>query len=334
MDDVPARPRSASLVRDPPARSARFRGARASDGYRELHAWELPFPEFPAFTHVNEALVAAHHVLQPHRHRHLEICWFGAGRAIWTVGGRAWRLRAGDFFIAWPGELHSGRPDPADPNRNFAVGFDPARLPVAALGAGGDLLSALAQLEAVPDRLRVIHGGHGAERILRRLLAECDAAAAATPIERALCLAQAQSALIELLVLVCRCALRQRAGDLGGIDGLEEWLRERLASPPDVGAMAAWAGSSPSAFTSRCRAAFGCTPLELVTRLRIEEAARRLAADERLEVSRVAADLGFCTTQYFATVFRRVLGRTPSAWRAQPGQDGDPEDLVPGAASR
>jgi AraC-like DNA-binding protein len=322
-----ARSRSAALVRDPRVgvrdplpRTSRLRGPQLRGGYRDLHAWELPFPEFPAFTHVNEAAVTPDHVLPPHRHRHLEICYLAGGRAEWTVGGRRHRLRPGDFFLAWPDELHSGLPDSSDPNRNFAVGFDPQRLPVAALGAGGDLLAGLAQLEAHPDRLRVVHGGHGAERILRALLAECDRAAAASPLERALCLAQAQALLVELLVLVCRCAIRQRGAlePTRGIDGLEDWLRARLEQPPSVGEMAAWARLSPSRLTERCRAAYGCTPLELLTRLRIEEAARRLAADPALEVTRVALDLGFCSSQYFATVFRRTLGVAPTAWRESP----------------
>jgi AraC-like DNA-binding protein len=318
-----ARSRSAPVVHDPPARGVRHRGPQMSAGYRQVHSWELPFPEFPAFTHVNEADCAPTHVLAPHRHRHLEICYIAAGRAEWTVGGRRHRLRPGDFFLAWPGEVHAGLPDPRDPNRNFAVGFDPARLPLAgALGAGGDLLAALAQLEAQPERLRVVHGGHGAERILRALLAECDAAAGAPPLRRLLCLAQAQALLIELLVLVCRCALRQRLGpahdERRGLDGLDDWLRARLAAPPSVAAMAAWAGLSPSRLTERCRAAHGCTPLELVTRLRVEEAARRLAADPALPVTQVALDLGFSSPQYFATVFRRTLGHPPTAWQAEP----------------
>ncbi|MFB6475639.1 MULTISPECIES: helix-turn-helix domain-containing protein [Paenibacillus] len=31
----------------------------------------------------------------------------------------------------------------------------------------------------------------------------------------------------------------------------------------------------------------------------------------------LSMDLGFATSQHFATVFRRIKGRTPSQWRQQ-----------------
>jgi AraC-like DNA-binding protein len=78
-------------------------------------------------------------------------------------------------------------------------------------------------------------------------------------------------------------------------------------------------GPALAEFTHRALSRrLGCTPLELLTRLRVEEAARRLAADPSLDVTRVALDLGFCSSQYFATVFRRTLGISPSAWRESP----------------
>ena len=61
--------------------------------------------------------------------------------------------------------------------------------------------------------------------------------------------------------------------------------------------------------------AFGRTPLEHLTRLRVEAAAERLRSDPRASVTDVALDLGFCSSQYFAEVFKRVMGTTPRRWR-------------------
>ncbi|MBA3845560.1 MAG: helix-turn-helix transcriptional regulator, partial [Planctomycetes bacterium] len=88
-----------------------------------------------------------------------------------------------------------------------------------------------------------------------------------------------------------------------------------LDTPPTLAEMAAWAGVSPGHLALRFKRVYGRTPLEHVTRLRIEEAARRLRDDPRDSVTDVALDLGFCSSQYFAEVFKRVQGVTPSAWR-------------------
>ncbi|MBA3710214.1 MAG: AraC family ligand binding domain-containing protein, partial [Planctomycetes bacterium] len=118
----------------------RRQGPEPEQGYRYIHAVGEPFPEFPALTHVNEAICAPDHVLSPHQHEVMEVCYFVVGRAEWTSGGASVQLGPGDFFISEPGEIHGGRPDPAEPNHNFAIGFDPRQLPLGS--ARGSLLPA------------------------------------------------------------------------------------------------------------------------------------------------------------------------------------------------
>ncbi len=309
-------PRSAGTVCQPPTATRHVRGAQPAQGYRYSHGWELPFPEFPALAHLNEARCSANHVLHPHRHHTLEICYFHAGRATWTANGRSWRLGPGDFFLARPGELHHGLPDPRDPNHNFALGFDPRHL---RLPAALDLDGAIEQLAAVDDRLRVVRGGFGAETIFRRLLAECDSTVGADPLHRTLTLAIVQALLVELLATICRCALASqgitRHEAHPALADLEVWLDSRLAEPPTVGEMARRFSLAPSHFTVLCRRAFGLAPLELLTKRRIAHAGRRLREEPQTAVTTIAMDLGFPSSQYFSAVFRRQTGMTPSAWR-------------------
>lgn len=302
----------------------RFRGPDPEHGFRLFHRHELPFPEFPAFTHVNEAVCLASHVLVPHRHPQLEICYFHAGRASWTCAGERIALGPGDCFITRPGEEHGGHPDPLDPNHNFAVGFDPTALghslPVRALASPeGDLSRAVAESRVaggdLPAVRRVVPHAHGAETICRRLLAECDGAGGP---RRALALAMCQALLVELFVHVTRCALAASDADAAirpEIQAVLDWLPGRLDEPPDLAAMAARAGLSPMHFAAEFRKATGRTPLEHLTRLRVEAAARRLAGDPGSSITAIAHDLGFCSSQYFSVVFRRHLGCTPKAWR-------------------
>lgn len=88
----------------------------------------------------------------------------------------------------------------------------------------------------------------------------------------------------------------------------------RLEEHVTVGQMAAAAGLSPSRFHARFLAEAGQTPADWLRRSRLRRAKRLLAATER-PVTAIAFDLGFPTSQYFATVFRRYTGMTPMEWR-------------------
>jgi AraC-like DNA-binding protein/mannose-6-phosphate isomerase-like protein (cupin superfamily) len=318
-------------VRNPPI--ARVCARRANADFTLFHGHEAPLPEFPAFTHINEAVCTAAHVLHEHAHRHYEFCYIHAGYATWTVGGERFRLRPGDFFVARPGEVHSGRPDPKRPNHNFAVGFDPAqlalprRLTADALGAREVSLAASEASEVAPVdgplALRVIPGGQGAERIYRRILAELDAIdGESSPVKRRLCCIQVQALLAELFVLVARLALahlersappRSEPSPRREIAALLEWLPEHLAAPPTLGAMAKRAGLSPSQFALVFKREVGRTPIEHLTLLRMQEAETRLKRGAT--VTDTALALGYCSPQYFSAVYKRHHGCAPSATR-------------------
>lgn len=83
-----------------------------------------------------------------------------------------------------------------------------------------------------------------------------------------------------------------------------DWTVERLAS---VGAM------SRSVFAERFRSAFGRSPADYVTEVRVDAAKRMLDAGH--PVSTISRDLGYASDEGFSRAFRRRTGLTPSAWR-------------------
>lgn len=94
-------------------------------------------------------------------------------------------------------------------------------------------------------------------------------------------------------------------------------MNDTLGNPPPLECFARTAGLSPSHFNKAFKTITGTTPGDYLLRLRVEEAARRLAADPGLGITEVAFDLGFSSSQYFATVFRRYIGGSPRTWRNQ-----------------
>jgi len=61
----------------------------------------------------------------------------------------------------------------------------------------------------------------------------------------------------------------------------------------------------------------GLSPKWLVHRRRLHEAAERLRAGVRVDLARVAADLGYADQAHFTRDFRKVTGLTPGAFAAE-----------------
>ncbi|GAA4222446.1 hypothetical protein GCM10022253_30970 [Sphingomonas endophytica] len=97
-------------------------------------------------------------------------------------------------------------------------------------------------------------------------------------------------------------------------DRLVEQVRGRLGDDLSVAELAAAAGMDPSGFSRALGARTGLAPFAWLTRCRMEEAARLLAAG--LPVTQVASRVGYANASKFAASFRRSHGIVPSRWRA------------------
>jgi len=58
----------------------------------------------------------------------------------------------------------------------------------------------------------------------------------------------------------------------------------------------------------------GCTPTELVNRLRLAHAAARIADGDEA-IAAIALDCGIANLGYFYRLFTRAYGLPPAAWR-------------------
>lgn len=79
--------------------------------------------------------------------------------------------------------------------------------------------------------------------------------------------------------------------------------------------LAGIAGLSPSHFATAFRRSTGLPPHRYVLERRVERARELLLADPRLPLAEVAYALGFPSQAHFTTVFRRLVGATPGAYR-------------------
>lgn len=90
------------------------------------------------------------------------------------------------------------------------------------------------------------------------------------------------------------------------------WIESHIESPDEltVARLAQVAGLSPSRFQAAFKQETGIPPAEFALRARITEAIRRLA-QPGADVTSVAFSLGFSSSQYFASAFRRFTNMSP-----------------------
>jgi AraC family transcriptional regulator len=120
--------------------------------------------------------------------------------------------------------------------------------------------------------------------------------------------------------LLRRCAMpRAGAGDQqGALSGMQfrqvkDFLEANLDQPLSLADMAAASGLSPSHFARRFKATAGMPPHQYLIQMRVERA-KRLLQGQR-QIVDVALECGFAHQEHLTSVFRRITGQTPAAFR-------------------
>ncbi|MDQ0107358.1 AraC-like DNA-binding protein [Chitinophaga terrae (ex Kim and Jung 2007)] len=121
----------------------------------------------------------------------------------------------------------------------------------------------------------------------------------------------------ELIIVLVRQLTRQSASSRDfpkKFLQLEQMLRQNLAHQWTVEEMAASVGMGTTSFTERVRSYSGFSPLSYLINLRVTEATRLLKQPD-LNVTDIALDTGFYSSQHFSTTFKKLTGYTPREFR-------------------
>lgn len=95
---------------------------------------------------------------------------------------------------------------------------------------------------------------------------------------------------------------------------LEQTLRENLSHQWTVEEMAALVGLGTTAFSEKVKNYTGFSPLNYLINIRITEAIK-LLKQHTVNVTNIALDTGFYSSQHFATTFKKLTGYTPREFR-------------------
>jgi AraC-like DNA-binding protein len=247
--------------------------------------------------------------LNAHRHQGWELCWLRRGAVDWWAGTDVHHVPAGHCYVTQPGELHGGvhsRLTPCDlcwlelslPRRERWPGLDIATTRMLTH-----------RLRELPHR--VFPGSELLSTLWMALLAEHRRNDTDSPLA-------ARGILHQLLAEMLRCSQAHAVTEPSPSPEIAQSIAralERLTEGIGVPGMARAAGLSPSRFHARFLDEVGEPPADWLRRRRIDQAKRLLVTSEH-PITELALSLGFPSSQYFATMFKRYVGLTPREYRS------------------
>jgi AraC-like DNA-binding protein len=107
-----------------------------------------------------------------------------------------------------------------------------------------------------------------------------------------------------------------RSGSSESLQRARELIDAQYSQPLDLNELSQAANLSRYHFLRAFRGAFHMTPHEYLTRKRIERA-KELLAESNLLVTEICFEVGFESLGSFSTLFHRIVGWSPSIYRAR-----------------
>jgi AraC-like DNA-binding protein len=268
--------------------------------------YDNPLPRLAAVTHCGEAVTTRQHALDAHRHAGFEFMLACRGSYTWATRGRQYRQRAGDVFVAFPGQPHRTAPvaHPVCHQLWLGVRLDE-------LGGEGARLAAV----LTAGQHHLLAGCPEAEPLLRGIVQQAvgarpqrDEVAAAYLVTLVRLLSQRLSRPVSAAVEPA--GIRYSYPVLKAMALMRGNLSERLA----ISDLARAGGLSASQLCRQFRQEVGHSPAQYHRQLRLDAAKERLLAPGS-SIANTAVSCGFSSSQHLSKVFRDSVGMTPGAWR-------------------
>lgn len=248
----------------------------------------------------------ARHRLNAHRHSGaMEICYLATGRQTFCIQERPYSMTGGQVFLTQPDELHGTGNNPMEKGLLYWVIIDlsPGET---FIGLGPPFANELREaLRCISCRLF-----HAGDEIKLHLDAMFFWAKSSSQY-RSLWLQQHATGFLKAVI---QGSNREDVSVANRFAPLLDHIEQELHEPLDVPRLARFARLSESRFKVLFKRAVGIPPAEYVARQRIERSKYHLRSSND-SITEIALKLGFSSSQYYSTTFRRYSGVTPRQYR-------------------
>lgn len=252
------------------------------------------------------------------RHGYFEIIFLCSGYGVCHIQDRLLPFHEGDLAIIGSTLYHRIECQSEAPLTIAALFFEPEFICCdGADDSAGYLTPFLLQDTAFPH---VVTAKSGVPRQVLDLMLQIQAESPATT-------PRARLAVKTYLKMVLMLLVNQYAAYAGTIETFQRqeraldrlrplfrFIGNNLGSPVQVRQAARMCGMSESYFMNFFKQVTGLSFVAYLNHFRIEQAQKLLAKSDESMVS-ISQQVGFCDQSYFGTVFRKIAGMTPAAYR-------------------
>ncbi len=263
--------------------------------------------------------------IPPHRNEGIEICLQETGEAAFTVDDTTMTLAPNTLTITRPWQLHSLGDPYLKPGRLHWIIIDVGvRHPNEDWSLPGWCILTQADQQALIAMLRGNEApAWPASHELRGIFAEL--AKLMRGVAQESIVSRIRIYLNQLLAALLELMRSQRVipdeALTSGRRVVELFLQELRADlemcalPWTLDSMARHCGMGRTVFSTHCREVTNLTPLTALNRWRLNNAANLLRSEPKKSITRIALDVGFSSSQYFARKFQQRYGMSPRQWR-------------------
>jgi len=318
-------------------RSVRLRNKRCEDQVQILgpqinaegvHVW--PFdPSFPI--EVKFLSSAPRHNMRMNRHDYFEVIYVCAGKAELKIQNRSLTLRQGELAVIGSTLYHSVACRSGRPLTLAVLFFQPDLIRSEGGPDSAEYLTPfLLQDSQFPH---IVPAKNGTPEQVFLLIERIRAELPASSVRARLSVKTYLKMILILLVNqyssyagTVETFQRQQCA-LERLRPLFDHLEKHYDEPMQVQEAARICGMSESHFMSFFKRVTGRSFMAYLNHCRIERAQTLLASTDK-SVSDISQEMGFCDQSYFGTVFRRLVGMTPAAYRRQMQTGGHERRLI------
>lgn len=237
----------------------------------------------------------------------MEFVFLERGCQTYQVEEQEYTIRGGDIFVSYPWEVHGSGGNPEEKNIFYYLIINLEK--VCKSGVGCMEAESTYYLNAFSDKnKRIYKAPEWFGKVFADLLRSC---LEKSPMRDT----QVRNMISILLTAIAElpAAEKKRKKD-EGLDKALDYINEHVKDDLEVQRLADLCGLSVSRFQNYFSQQIGIPPREYILREKIKYCQKEMIYSKK-NITEIALEYGFSSSQYFSTVFKRYCCMTPSEYR-------------------